>query len=60
MGAALVAGLNQEPGVGAHKGHCHGHLCSIWQGKTIVLAAFFDKAKYIVPATGIETGSVFF
>ncbi len=55
MGTALVAGVHQQFGVGAHKGGGHGHLATVGQCRLRATGKFFDGAKDVIPTTGVET-----
>ena len=58
VGAAPVAGLHQQLGVGAHEGHGHRHRVAVGQHELGPLAEALDRAEHVVPAPGVEPGGV--
>ena len=58
-GAAVVAGLDQQLGVGAHEGRGHGHRGAVRQHKLLAgVAEVLDDAEQVVPAAGVQAGGV--
>ena len=58
VGAAPVAGADQEVGVGPHERHRHGDLGAVGQHPLGALPEFLDDAEDVIPAPGVEPGAV--
>ena len=58
VGAAAVAGLHQQLGVGPHERHGHGHLRAVGQDEVGPVPEVLDDAEDVVPAAGVEPGGV--
>ena len=55
---ALVAGLEQQQGIGTHERYGHGDPGAIGKAEVAVDAEFLDAAEDVVPAAGVEAGAV--
>ena len=58
VGAAAVARLHEELGVGAHEGDGHRHLRAVGKDEVVPLPELLDDAEDVVPATRVEAGGV--
>ena len=58
VGAAAVAGLDQQLGVGAHERHGHRHLRAVGQHELGPLPEALDRAEDVVPAAGVQPRGV--
>ena len=57
--AALVAGADQQLGVGAHERHGHRHRVAVGQQEVAAPGAeLLDDGEHVVPAAGVEPGGV--
>ena len=56
VGAAGVAGLDQQLGVGAHERDGHRHLDAVGQHEVRPGAEALDRAEDVVPAAGVQRG----
>jgi hypothetical protein len=58
-GTAVVAGLDQQFGVGAHERCRHHHGGAVRQHKLLTgVPEILDDAEQVVPASGVQAGSV--
>ncbi len=51
-GAAAVAGLHQQGGVGAEERLAHHHLAAVGQDVVRAFGEFLDEGKNVIPAPG--------
>ena len=58
VGAAAVAGGDEEAGVSAHERDGHRHLPSVRQDERGLLAEALDEAEHVVPAAGVQARGV--
>lgn len=58
LGAAPVAGANQQLGVGAHEGGGHGDLGPVGQLEVGAVAEGLDQAEEVVPAARVQSRAV--
>ena len=56
--AALMARLDEQFGVGAHKRRRHRHLRAIGEGEVRAVAELLDDAEHVIPAARIQPGDV--
>ena len=54
VGAAPVAGLDQQLGVGVHERHGHGHVDAVGRDELGPLLEPLDGAEDVVPAAGVQ------
>ncbi|CAM5269588.1 hypothetical protein SMICM304S_06014 [Streptomyces microflavus] len=59
VGAALVAGADQEFGVGAQEGGGHGDGGPVGEDEVGAVREVLDQAEEVVPAARVEAGAVF-
>ena len=58
VGAAPVAGPDEQLAVGAHERHGHRDLAAVGQDELGSIAELLDDAEDVVPAAGVETRRV--
>ncbi len=56
--AALVAGLEQQQGVGAHERHRHGDLRTVGQAEVVIHFELLDGAENVIPPARVQPGAV--
>ena len=55
---ALVTGLQQQQGIGAHERYSHSDFATLGEAEITIDLEFFNAGENIIPAPGIQTGTV--
>ena len=55
----FVAGFQQQQRIRTHKWRSHRDFAAVRQTEVAVVFEFFDAGEDVIPATGIQTGTVF-